>query len=75
LANNYLQFSEVIPRITPAEEKWLDGQFAVVYVFDGEEYNDGHLPAGKALNEAEFAGCRAFRDVEGRRVGRRGCRL
>jgi len=30
LANNYLQFSEVIPRITPAEEKWLDEQLAVI---------------------------------------------
>jgi hypothetical protein len=65
LANNYLQFSAVIPRITLAEEQWLDEQLAVVYVFDGEESGDGHLPAGKALNEAKFAGCRAFRDVEG----------
>jgi hypothetical protein len=65
LANNYLQFSEVIPRITPAEEQWLDEQLAVIYVFDGEEYDEEHLPAGKALNEADYGGCRAFRDVEG----------
>lgn len=64
MANNYLQFSEVMRQITPEEEKWLQEQLEVVYVFDGSEYRENELREGQDPAEAEFIGCRVFRDME-----------
>jgi hypothetical protein len=64
LANNYLQFSEVIQQLTPAEERWLNEQLSFVYVFDGEELDEEHLPGTKHPEDADYRGCRAFSDME-----------
>lgn len=64
MANNYLLFSEVIPRLSPEEEQWLNEQLAVIYVLDGKEYDEDQLPEGQDPDAAEYHGCRAFRDME-----------
>lgn len=65
MANNYLQFSEVLPRLTAEEEQWLVEQLEVVHVHDGKEYTDKDLPEELASEEIEWSGCRAFRDLDG----------
>jgi hypothetical protein len=64
MANNYVQFSEVMPRLTLEEEQWLKRQLEIVYVFDGHEHGDLELLEDKDPDEAEFVGCRAYRDME-----------
>jgi hypothetical protein len=64
MANNYLQFSEVIRQITPDEEKWLQEQLEVVYVFDGHEYREHELPKELDPTHAQFVGSRTYRDME-----------
>ena len=59
-----MQFSEVIPRLTPEEEQWLREQLEVVYVFGGKEYREAELPEEMNPDQAQFRGCRAFRDLE-----------
>jgi hypothetical protein len=44
MANNYLQFSEVIPRLSESEEAWLREQLEVICVRDGKEYPENALP-------------------------------
>ena len=72
MADNWLTFSEVIPKLTSEEEAWLEQQLEAVAVIDGKEYpyeldedevdvEGTKVPARKA----EFAGCRAYRDMEG----------
>jgi hypothetical protein len=63
MANNYTQFSEVIPRLTPEEERWLNRELEVVFVLNGQEYGEDELLAGAIPDENEFRGCRAFRDM------------
>jgi len=63
VANNYLQFSEVIPHLTEEEEAWLQEQLEVVYVFGDREYTEERIP--DELDEApDWEGCRAWRDLE-----------
>ena len=64
MANNYLQFSEVIGQLKPAEEHWLKDQLAVVHVIDGKEYSEGDVPEELA-DDVQWSGCRAYRDLEG----------
>jgi hypothetical protein len=59
MANNYLQFSEVIDNLTPEEEQWWKDQFKVVYIVDGQELEDYALP-----EDAEWVGCRGYRDFD-----------
>ena len=59
-----MQFSEVIPRLTPEEEKWLREQLEVVSIFAGQEYPESEVPGDKDSAEAQFRGCQAFRDLE-----------
>ena len=65
MANHYLQFSEVLPHLTGDEERWLQHQLEVVLVFRGREYVKGSLPEGLDPAEAEWTGCRVYRDLEG----------
>jgi hypothetical protein len=64
MANNYVQFSEVIKQITPVEEEWLTEQLEVIYAFDGREYGTGEVPKELDHAQAEFIGCRTYRDME-----------
>jgi hypothetical protein len=63
MADNYLEFSEVIPKLTTEEEAWLKNQLETVCVFDGEEYPDDRLPENRSSEEADWVGCRALRDM------------
>ncbi len=38
MANNYLEFSEVLANLTPEETGWLRDQLNVVHIYDGKEY-------------------------------------
>ena len=65
MANNYLQFSEVIPQLTTPEADWLRGQLEVVCVFGEHEHPEDKLPSGMNRDEADWIGCRAYRDMLG----------
>ena len=62
MANNYLQFSEVIAQLTGQEIVWLKDQLKTVYVIGGTEYEEDQLPPG-IDNKAQWVGCRAYRDL------------
>ena len=71
MADNWLTFSEVIPNLTAAEEEWLEHQLEGIAIVGGKEYpyelGDDDIKAGReqvAVEKAEFAGCRAYRDME-----------
>jgi hypothetical protein len=61
MADNYLQFSAVLPRLTEAEEAWLKGQLQLVKVFGGREYAEEEVPAELAGQEADWEGARFLR--------------
>ena len=63
MANNYLDFSEVIAGLTPEEEDWFRSQLATVRVFGDREYAEDQVPDGLDPCEADWIGCRAYRDV------------
>lgn len=63
MANNYLQFSEVIPNLIPEEEAWLKQQLGLIAVRDGEkreipDWND------EATAGADWIGPRFLQDYE-----------
>ena len=63
MANNYLQFSEVIPQLTTQEADWLRAQLEVVCVFGEHEHPEDKLPPGLNRDKADWIGCRAYRDM------------
>jgi len=64
MAANYTEFSEVIPKLTEAESDWLQKQLEVVCVFGDVEYAEDELPDDLCSEDAEWIGCRAYRDME-----------
>ena len=64
MADNYTEFSEVIPKLNEKEEGWLKDQLEIVYVFGEKEYTDDTLPKDRSSDDADWVGCRVFRDVE-----------
>ena len=44
MANNYVEFSEIIPRLSEQEQAWWNEQLATVYVFGDREYGEDDLP-------------------------------
>ncbi len=64
MANNYLQFSEVIPHLTEDEGTWLRNQLERVYVFGEREYREGEVPEDLARQDADWIGIRGLRDAE-----------
>lgn len=64
MANSYLEFSEVIPNLTDTEITWLRQQLEIVYVFDGIEYGEDKVPEQLDPADAQWTGCRAFRDMQ-----------
>src|SRR3972149_6368443 len=65
MANNYLEFSEVIPHLTAEEEAWLRSQLQCVYVFGSQEFTEDELPSGLHGEDADWYGCRAWRGLPG----------
>jgi hypothetical protein len=64
MANNYLEFSEVLPHLTAEEELWLRNQLETVYVFGDCEYVEDEVPSDLDTADADWSGCRAWRDLE-----------
>ncbi len=64
MANNFTQFSEVIPRLTVDEEAWLRDQLQFVEVIGGQEYREDQVPSHLVGREPEWQGCRFLRDIE-----------
>ena len=63
MANSYVEFSEVLPRLNDEEECWLRQQLETVYVFGDQVYAEAELPPDCQPQQADWHGCRAYRDV------------
>ena len=63
MADNYLDFSEVIADLNPEEESWLRSQLETVRVFGDREYPEDQVPGDLDPCEADWVGCRAYRDI------------
>ena len=62
MADNYLQFSEVISKLTKKEEAWLKEQLQPIRVLGDREYPEDAVPADLADKNADWAGVRFLRD-------------
>jgi hypothetical protein len=62
VADNYLEFSEVIANLTEPEEAWLKEQLQPIHVFGDKEYPEDAVPAGLADKDADWTGVRFLRD-------------
>lgn len=65
MANNHLEFSEVLTNLTEEETSWLKRQLEVVCVFSDEEYPEDDLPEGLDPTNTQWTGCRVYRDMDG----------
>jgi len=61
VANNYLEFSEVIPNLSAAEEAWLKEQLQPICVFGDKEYPEDAVPAELAGTAPDWYGSRFLR--------------
>ena len=65
MANNCLEFSEVLSRLSTEEEAWLKDQLEIVCVYGDKEDAEGTAPYDVAASEdLDWSGCRAFRDMD-----------
>ena len=62
MADNYLQFSEVLANLTGPEEAWLEEQLQPIRVFGDKEYPEDAVPAELADTETDWSGIRFLRD-------------
>ena len=62
VADNYLQFSEVVANLTTPEEEWLKEQLQPIRVFADKEYPEDAVPAELADTDADWTGVRFLRD-------------
>ena len=62
MADNYLEFSQVITDLSQEEETWLASQLDTVHVFGDREYAADQVPGDLDQCEADWIGCRAYRD-------------
>ena len=62
MADNYLQFSEVIANLTEQEEAWLKDQLQSIRVFGEKECPEDAVPAELADKDADWSGVRFLRD-------------
>lgn len=62
MADNYLQFSEVVARLKKKEEAWLTKQLQPIRVFANKEYPEDAVPAELADTDADWTGVRFLRD-------------
>jgi len=65
MANNYLNFSEVLNHLNEDEAAWLRGQLEVVYVFGDEEFPEDEIPDRLRGVEPDWYGARTWRDMDG----------
>jgi hypothetical protein len=64
VADNFLEFSEVIPNLTESEEAWLKEQLQPIRVFGEAEYPEDAVPADLANTEPDWSGIRFLRDKD-----------
>ena len=62
MADNYLEFSEVVANLTEPEEAWLKEQLQAISVFGEHEYPEDDVPTELAGTEPDWAGTRFLRD-------------
>ena len=62
MADNYLEFSEVIANLTEPEEAWLKEQLHPIHVFGDKEYSEDAVAAELADTDADWTGVRFLRD-------------
>jgi len=62
VADNYLQFSEVLANLTEPEEAWLKEQLQTIRVFGAKEYPEDAMPAELADTKPDWSGARFLRD-------------
>ncbi|HEX3654934.1 MAG TPA: hypothetical protein VGG64_15185 [Pirellulales bacterium] len=62
MANNYLEFSEVLDQLTEDERRWLEEQLETVFVFGDHEYTAQTLPSDLSEEDADWTGLRVLRD-------------
>ena len=62
MADNYLQFSEVLANLTEPEEAWLKEQLQPIRVFGETEYPEDAVPADLANTDPDWSGVHFLRD-------------
>ena len=62
MADNYLEFSEIVANLTEPEEAWLEEQLQPIRVFGDKEFAEDTLPAELADTEPDWSGIRFLRD-------------
>lgn len=62
MADNYLEFSEVLANLTEQEEAWLKEQLQPIRVFGDKEYPEDTVPAELGDAEPDWTGVRFLRD-------------
>ena len=61
MADNFLQFSEVLTALTDQEHAWLREQVQYIYVVGDREYTVDDLPADFSSEQVDWEGYRVFR--------------
>ena len=56
MADNYIAFSEVIPKLNEEEEVWLKDQLEIVYIVDGKEHTEDTVPGDHYSDVASWVG-------------------
>jgi hypothetical protein len=64
MADNYLQFSEVLVNLTEPEEAWLKEQLQTIRVFNDKEYAEDAIPAELTSANTDWAGVRFLHDKD-----------
>ncbi len=64
MADDYLDFSEVLSHLTTEEKAWLKSQLEQVCVVAGVEYPANDVPEELQGQESAWLGCRAYRDMD-----------
>ena len=64
MADNYLQFSEILANLSEPEEAWLKELLQPICVFGGKEYPNDSVPTELADAEPDWAGVRFLRDKD-----------
>jgi hypothetical protein len=65
VADYYLQFSATLDHLTKPQAEWLASQLEKVYVIDDRELSEDELPPGKSPQDAQWSGCRGYRNWGG----------
>jgi hypothetical protein len=62
MADNYLEFSEVLPNLTDLEEAWLKEQLQPICIFGTKQYPEDAVPAELVDTEPGWTGVRFLQD-------------